>query len=430
MRNLIVEIEINGSNVHVGDIAREEHGGACFSYADDYLESPMGRAISISLPIEKRTFSAEETRNFFEGLLPEGFMRRSVAKWMRADEDDYVSILAGLGSECLGAIKILDDMAWRPGQSYVRLSDEDVSKLAREGATESVQLVTKAHLSLTGASGKVGLYYDAANDVWHLPMGEAPSTHIVKQSHVRLKKIVANEQLCLLAARKLGIETPESFIVNLGGSGDGEVLFATKRYDRKLGYGNRSVDGLPVPYRLHQEDFAQALGIPAALKYEKNDDGYMKKLFDVIRSCSSNPIEDQIRLWDICVYNYLVGNTDNHIKNLSLVYSEDLGHVRLAPAYDIISTMVYESSTEKMALGIGGLYDINRIDRLAFERQARIIGLGSAMAMKRFDEMVLKFRGALSEAGKELEAQGFVGIDEICRKILANGGISSQNHGE
>lgn len=46
--------------------------------------------------------------------------------------------------------------------------------------------MTKAHLSLTGASGKVGLYYDTENSAWYLPVGTAPSTHIVKQSHIRL----------------------------------------------------------------------------------------------------------------------------------------------------------------------------------------------------------------------------------------------------
>ena len=97
------------------------------------------------------------------------------------------------------------------------MSAEEVKRLAQEGATESAELVTKAHLSLTGASGKVGLYYDNEKDEWYLPYGDAPSTHIVKQSHVRLKNIVANEQLCLLTAKKLGIEVPESFIVKTTG---------------------------------------------------------------------------------------------------------------------------------------------------------------------------------------------------------------------
>lgn len=423
MRKLSVEIEIRGSSVYVGDIVGNDYSDAVFSYADEYLNAANSRAISISLPLTKNTFDADRTRNFFEGLLPEGFIRRSVAEWMRADESDYLSILAGLGSECLGAIKIIDNNLPKLAPHYIKLSKEEVKSLAREGATESVQLVTKAHLSLTGASGKVGLYYDEANDDWYLPIGEAPSTHIVKQSHVRLKKIVANEQFCLFTAKNLGIEIPESFIVNLGSSKDEDILFATKRYDRKFGVENNIVDGLTVPYRLHQEDFAQALGIPAKSKYEKNNGGYLRKLFDVIRKHSANPIDDQLKLWDICVFNYLIGNTDNHIKNISLLYSEDLKTIRLAPAYDIISTMIYDSSTEYMALSIGGIYNIRDIDRVAFERQAKEVGLGVSMAMKRFDNMAKNFKEALSKAGEALQSQGFEDIEEIQQKILINGGI-------
>lgn len=35
-------------------------------------------------------------------------------------------------------------------------------------------------------------------------------------------------------------------------------------------------------------------------------------MFDMIRNYSASPLEDQMKLWDICVFNYLVGNTDNH----------------------------------------------------------------------------------------------------------------------
>ena len=425
MKNLSVEIEINGKSVYVGNISGNNYQDACFTYATEYLESANARAISISLPLTNQINNADVTRNFFEGLLPEGFMRRSVAKWMRTDENDYLSILAGLGSECLGAIKITDDSMNPQKPCYVKLSDEEVKSLAKEGASESVQLVTKAHLSLTGASGKVGLYYDEANDDWYLPIGEAPSTHIVKQSHIRLKKIVTNEQLCLLTAKYLGIVIPESFIINLGSSNDEDVLFATKRYDRKIEGAQNTLDGLPVPYRLHQEDFAQALGIPAVLKYEKNEEGYMKKMFEVIRLYSSEPIVDQLRLWEICIFNYLIGNTDNNIKNFSLVYSEDVKHARLAPAYDIISTIIYANSADDMAMSIGGVYDINKIDRSAFERQARIVGLGVSLAMKSYDAMVSRFTSALYKARLELEDQGYDGVAEIYDKILSNGGIKN-----
>jgi serine/threonine-protein kinase HipA len=204
MRKLLIQIELNGKNVSVGEIAGKDSNDACFTYDESYASDPEHRPISISLPLEKRTFDAQITRNFFEGLLPEGFTRRCVAEWMHTEEKDYLSILAGLGQECLGAIKVIDEYTSEIQPEYRKLTNDQVLKLAKEGATESAELVTKSHLSLTGASGKVGLYYDGKH--WFLPIGEAPSTHIVKQSHIRLKKIVWNEQLCLLTARKLGIE--------------------------------------------------------------------------------------------------------------------------------------------------------------------------------------------------------------------------------
>ena len=425
MRRLSVYIEIKGESVYVGEIVGKDSNDACFTYADVYLENSEHRAISIGLPLEEKTFNARRTRVFFEGLLPEGFTRRCVAEWMHMDESDYMSILVGLGRECLGAIKIVDERDEIMQPEYRALSSGEVYALASEGATESAELVTKSHLSLTGASGKVGLYYDKKEDTWYLPIGEAPSTHIVKQSHVRLKKIVTNEQLCLMTARNLGIDVPESFIVSTNGD-DETVLFATKRYDRKFIENGKMLDGKAVPHRLHQEDFAQALGIASADKYEKNNEEYMKKLFDVIRAHSADPMTDSLKLWDICVFNYLIGNTDNHIKNLSLLYSEDLKSIRLAPAYDIVSTMIYERSTENMALSINGVCNINEISRELFEKMAAQVGMGSKIAMKRFDVMVKRFVEALNQAKEELKEQGFNQVEEIYEMIIKKGGIKKE----
>ena len=91
-----------------------------------------------------------------------------MAEWMHIDENDYVSILAGLGRECLGAIKIVDESDSIIEPEYRELSAAEVYELASEGATESAELVTRAHLSLTGASGKVGLYFDEKEKKWYL----------------------------------------------------------------------------------------------------------------------------------------------------------------------------------------------------------------------------------------------------------------------
>lgn len=425
MIDLIVEIEISGLNCVVGKIIGNDYNDARFSYTVDYLQMEGSRPISLSLPLQTEAFGVHATRNFFEGLLPEGFIRKCVAKEVHVDTNDYLNILAVLGNECLGAIRIVDNEAAIPVTSYKLLQDAEIKALAQEGATESVQLITKSHLSLTGASGKVGLYYEPESKKWFFPEGNAPSTHIVKQSHIRLKKIVANEQLCMLTAKNLGIEIPESFIINVGSDNKEDILFATRRYDRKFDEDSAVLNGLRVPYRLHQEDFAQALGIAAGDKYEKSGAAYLKRSMNLLRSFSSDPIADQLKLWDICIFDYLAGNTDNHIKNLSLLYSKDLKSIRLAPAYDIVSTMVYDSSTEDMAMSIGGIYNINDIDEKAFEREALNVGLGKNMALKHFDKMVAGFCDAIDKASFTLMSQGFEYVDVIKQEILQKGGIKS-----
>ena len=417
MRNLGVWIEIGGLQTYVGRIIGEKEEDARFSYAEEYLSGNIARPISIHLPLSENAFSVDDTRNFFEGLLPEGFTRRCVAGLLHTDANNYLSLLAGLGNECLGAIKITDENNEVVNADYQKLTIDEVSQLAREGAMETAELVTKSHLSLTGASGKVGLYYDENNKDWYLPKGSAPSTHIVKQSHVRLDGIVTNEQLCMMTAGNMGIEIPESFIVNVGDGRDEEVLLATKRYDRAIKDGLKKINGLSVPYRLHQEDFSQAMGISAHNKYESDNAGYLKMMFEIIRQKSFNPIADQLKMWDICIFNYLIGNTDNHIKNVSLLYDEELKTVRLAPAYDILSTVIYTSSTRDMAFSIGNEYDIKKITRDSFRREAANIGLGEQMAMKRFDYLANAFPDVLNKACDELLGKGFNKAIDIYERI-------------
>lgn len=421
MRELSVYIELNGIQTLVGKISGEQYNDARFRYVREYIEAREAAPISVSLPFQDDYFSTEQTRNFFESLLPEGFSRKAVADWMKADENDYIAILAQLGRECLGAIKIVEGNDDRES-GYELLSAERVKALAAEGATKSTEILLETHLSLTGASGKVGLYYNSDNNKWYLPKGDAPSTHIVKQSHVRHKQIVLNEQLCIQTAKRIGIAVPESFIVSNGSQSDQDVLYATPRYDRPLSE-NKIIDGLKCPYRLHQEDFAQALGIFASDKYEKVPSGYMSRMFDLLRHNSVNPIEDQIALLRIIIFNYLIGNTDCHVKNFSLLYSEDLKSKRLAPAYDLVATRVYRT-TSNMSFYIGGELDISKINRNNFAISAFEIGLSQKMVLDNFDYVANKLEGAMTEAAEELANKGFDNSISLKNEILKNGGYA------
>ena len=422
--NLDISVERKGQAQIAGTISGYGIEDARFRYEARYLERMDAVPISISLPLQREAFSPEQTRNFFDGLLPEGFTRRTVADWIHTDESNYLEILSSLGKECLGAIKVSDsDNSSEIPCGYEKLSMEQVHELAREGASKSTELVTRAHLSLTGASGKVGLYYDKADRQWYLPVGSAPSTHIVKQSHIRLNAIVTNEQLSIFTAKKLGIDAPETFIINTGNFEDGDVLFATERYDRLFEKNAHLTAGLPVPLRLHQEDFGQALGIPASEKYEKPGYHYLREMVKLLRSYSADPIQDITKLWNIVIFNFLLGNTDAHVKNFSLLYGEDLKTIRLAPAYDLVSTSTYKESTRDMAFNIGGKVLIDEIQRSSFMEAAEEAGINITFAMKQFDRMAEGFERALHQSVFELAEMGYENAKQIGERILQTGGI-------
>ena len=418
MRRLDVSIEIEGRMREVGAITGESEYSAVFTYSEDYLSQESARPISLSLPLTDKPYGPEETRRFFEGLLPEGFLRRTVAENNRTDASDYLSILEMLGSECLGAIQIKGDSYELTEPEYRPLDPDMMFRLASEGATTSADLVVEAHLSLTGASGKIGAYRDR-NGKWYLPVGNAPSTHILKQSHIRYDHIIQNEQLAMQTAALMGISIPASEIVETGSVPDECVLFATERYDRTMDESVRSITGLPCPLRLHQEDFGQALGIAAADKYERTGDMHMRRMFELLKKHSASPIEDQMKLWDIIVFHWMIGNTDGHIKNFSLVYDRQLRSVRLATAYDIVSTVVYDTHSLKMAFAIGGEIEWSRVDRNCFERACDEIGVSRKIFMKRYDSLEEQFEPALRKAAESLTASGYEESGRLAERLLA-----------
>ena len=123
---LSVFIELQGSRVLVGKIVGNSDT-AQFSYSQEYLANKTHQAISLSMPLQEESFSAEQTKCFFEGLLPEGFSRRAVAQWLHVDETDWLSILHGLGRECIGAIQIFSNYDVIPSDDYDVLTSEAIS---------------------------------------------------------------------------------------------------------------------------------------------------------------------------------------------------------------------------------------------------------------------------------------------------------------
>lgn len=169
--------EFRGAYELVGFLEGEP-GSTSFSYDADYLGH--GDSISPSLPLQEAPFDAARTRCFFEGLAPEGSLRRDIEDVRRVARVDYLGVLDAVRDEPVGALLFSGGDAPAMERGYDQLDFERVQRLAEAPAQIALDLTLSSRISLAGAQSKVGLYHDgeAIDAGWFLPRGTAPSTQI------------------------------------------------------------------------------------------------------------------------------------------------------------------------------------------------------------------------------------------------------------
>ncbi|MCR4650744.1 MAG: hypothetical protein K5662_03205 [Lachnospiraceae bacterium] len=102
----------------------------------------------------------------------------------------------------------------------------------------------------------------------------------------------------------------------------------------------------------------------------------------------------------------------------SLLYDSHLEGISLAPAYDMISTVIYESATKEMSFSIGGARDLDDVDEERFKALAASVGIGEKLAMNNYHKIFDRFESALKESAKELQELGFGNAKTIAERIL------------
>lgn len=377
-----------------------------FSYAESYLASQSAKAISSSLPLAAAPFGAEATSAFFDGLLPEGSMRRGLSGYYRLEPSDVAGLLSRLNNESVGAL-VFKQQGEEPssGRCYVPISADELSELALEPAQAALSLTHEARLSLAGAQRKVGLYHEGSDMGcgWHKPQGCAPTNYIVKIADGTFPNQTINEALCMLTAAKLGHEVAECTLIPVGNA---EPLLAVKRFDRAESQG-------VFMQRLHQEDFCQALGLPRNRKYEPTEGNYANKCAALLTQVSNNAAGDRIGLFSALLFSWAVGNCDNHLKNYSLLWSADWRHIALSPLYDITCTLVYPQLEHEMGVS---LCPSRRIDDVSLESiidTAKRMGVGKQFALNEYRDLCLNFERALRESEAEIAGLGFDAVSPI-----------------
>ncbi len=372
---------------------------ALFRWASDAerrwgLGSPI-----LSMSLRVGMHSADLTESFFGAMLPEGEHIARLAREVKADRGDLLGLLAEVGADLAGALRIERTSAGS-SREPVALDAAEVSALVERA---NGFLLGGGGSALPGFQRKLTLTRDDGR--WVRGNSAVPSTHILKPVGIDARASVDAEAYALAMARRLGLTSADSWVERMG---DRWVLIV-ERYDRYRTGGRIE--------RVHQEDAAQALGIPwgGNEKFEQNDPRSslraVAELLDRGRTVFAPRDEDRLRLLRYTAFNVAIGNTDAHAKNFSLLHRDD-GSVALAPLYDVAPLALAFDASTRLSMRINGrdhLPDVTRDDLVA---EGVEWGLSESAARAAVDEtlesMIEASRVVPAVASIEAHVPGYV----------------------
>lgn len=180
--------------------------------------------------------------------------------------------------------------------------------------------------------------------------------YILKPPTSGFKRLPENEHLSMQLARLVGLDVPDNGLVRISRN---ELAYVVKRFDR--------TDDRP-PRKLRQEDFCSLAGRDPTDKYR----GSAEECADLVRRYSADPEKSLRRLFLLFLYSYWISNEDLHLKNLALLEDPN-GRMILSPAYDLLSTRIYQHLKHAEALPLNGKKEqLSRADFIAFGRSCEL----------------------------------------------------------
>jgi len=284
-----------------GEMAINRSGAMAFIYDSEWIEDEARAGLSYSMPKRVDPYDDASCKAVFGGLLPEEDQRAAVARALGVSRENVFRLLEHLGGDVAGALAFLPEGQKPPagptGEPSTALSEDALAELI-DDLPSAPMLAGKggARLSLAGAQGKLPVIY-LNGAISTLREGEA-STHLIKPEPERFEGLAANEAYCLALAREIGIDAAFAE----WRQAKGRPYLLVERYDRIM------VDG--ETKRLHQEDFAQALGVSSHQKYAAEGGPIFKDSFDLVRAATTRFAREVLKLMDAAIFNMVIGNAD------------------------------------------------------------------------------------------------------------------------
>lgn len=333
MKEVVVYVYLFDKFVPAGRLAFEEKGRystAVFRYGKTYLTRPDAVSIDpMQLPLIDREFVTESGFDMFNGIRdagPDRWGRYLLdKKYAHAlDELDYITLL---GPDRSGALAFAMDAEGITQPLVKRLDLKlcvDAAEQALTGETsDALEVYLNYGPSLGGARPK-------ATVMWNNKSYVAKFTLSMDKRNEALI-----EYATLSLAKKCGLHVPpiDKTVVS------GRDVFLIERFDRKMREGVE----FPVPFisaltatGLHEQDYAQWSYIG---------------LCDAINRLSDDAARDKRELFKRMVFNILVFNNDDHMRNHGFLYAGNQQWA-LSPLYDVVPGVIH-SDTYALAMNVG-----------------------------------------------------------------------------
>lgn len=231
---------------------------------------------------------------------------------------------------------------------------------------------TSKGLTVPGVQKKLSLHLSTDNHNPRLTLVNYPTGYILKPQVKEFECLPEAEQLVMTMADATGISTVPHALIK---SGD-NLAYITKRIDRVFEKTDIKM--------LAMEDFCQLDLRVTADKYK----GSYERCAKVIGRYSSQIGLDMAELFMRLVFSFVVGNSDMHLKNFSLIETDEASNTFvLSPAYDLLPVnVIMPEDTEEFALALNGKKThIRKKDFFVFAEEC---GISKASAEKMIAKIV------------------------------------------
>lgn len=100
------QAKIYNHNLLVG-VLTEDENGYTFCYDVAYLQLDESEAISLTMPLTKKSYNEKILFPFFDGLTPEGWLLDIAEKSWKINRRDRMSLLLACCKDCIGSVSVV-----------------------------------------------------------------------------------------------------------------------------------------------------------------------------------------------------------------------------------------------------------------------------------------------------------------------------------